>query len=327
MAFARRTFLRLVAGAFAPSIIPRTAHAQAYPARSSRMIVTSAPGGQDDFIARLLGQQLSQRLGAQFYVENVPGGGGNTGLGRAAQAAPDGYTLLVVNSIVYVVNPALYAKVPYDLSGTFAPVTVATPTTQLLVVHPSLGVTSVQALVDLIKANPGKFTYASPGIGSAGFMAGELFRLSLGLDLIQVPFGGAGPAISSTVAGQTMIAFASPAAAVPQVKAGTLRALAVATAMRLPVLPDAPTMAEAGFPAVACDVGEIVLVPAGTPQEIVTRLNREIATVLALPDVQERLITFGFRPSASTPEDAAATIRAESAKWSGVIRKAGIKAE
>jgi tripartite-type tricarboxylate transporter receptor subunit TctC len=326
MGRSRRRFLHLAAGVAALAVGGRRAGAQTYPARPVRLIVTSAPGGQDDFIARLLAQKLSERLGQQLYVENIPGGGGNIGMARAAQAAPDGYTVLVVNSIVLVVNPALYAKVPYDLGKTFAPVTLATPTTQLLV-HPSLAVATVRELVDRLKAEPGKYTYASPGIGSAGFMAGELFRLTLGLDMVQVPFGGAGPAIASTVAGQTLIAFASPAAAVPQVKAGTLRALAVASAARLPVLPELSTMAEAGFPDIACDVWETILVPADTPPQIIARLNREVAAVAALPDVKERLSAFGFQPSASPPEDAAATIQRESAKWTRVIRAAGIKAE
>jgi tripartite-type tricarboxylate transporter receptor subunit TctC len=323
----RRQFLHLAAGAAALPVVSRIARAQAYPSRPVRIIVPSAPGGQDDFSARLIARKLSERLGREYRVENMPGGSSNLGLGRAAESAPDGYTMLLLNSISYVVNPSLFIKIPYDPYKSFTPVTFATPTTQVLTVTPSLPVQTAADLVNLIKANPGKYSYASPGIGTAGYMTGELFRVSLGLDLVQVPFNGAGPAINSTVAGHTPIAFGSPAASVPQVTAGMLRALAVASKARLPALPDVPTMAEAGYPDIECNVWEAVFVPAGAPKDIVALLNREIASIVALPDVKERLADFGFQSSASTPEEAAVIIRAEIAKWANVIRAAGIKAE
>jgi tripartite-type tricarboxylate transporter receptor subunit TctC len=327
MELPRRTFLRLTASAAASAAGSRFAMAQAYPSRPVRIIVPYAPGGQDDFSARLIAQKLSERLGQVYRVENTPGGSGNIGLGRAAESAPDGYTMLLVNSISYVVNPSLFSKIPYDPYKSFAPVTFAVPTTQLLTVNPSLPVHTVADLVKLIRDHAGQYAYASPGIGTAGYMTGELFRVSLGLDFLQVPFTGAGPAINATVAGHTQIAFGSPAASVPQVMAGTLRALAVASKRRLSVLPDVPTMAEAGFPDIECDVWEAIFVPAGTPQDIVALLNREIANAVALPDVRERLAAFGFQSSASTPQEAAVIVRNEIEKWAKLVRAAGLKAD
>jgi tripartite-type tricarboxylate transporter receptor subunit TctC len=247
-------------------------------------------------------------------------------LGRAARSSPDGYTIVSVNHINYVANPVLFKSAPYELKD-LSPITFAAQTTQVFAVNPSLPVQTVADIVSLIKANPGKFAYATPGFGSAGAMVGELFRHSLGLDLIQVPFNGAGPAIGSTVAGHTMIAFGSPAATVPQIKAGRLRALAVATKKRLATLPDIPTMAQAGFPDIECDVWEAVLVPSGTPGAIVERLHREIAAIITLPEIGVRLVEFGFMPSTSTSEEAADVARVESARWAMVIQAAGIKAE
>jgi tripartite-type tricarboxylate transporter receptor subunit TctC len=305
----------------------RLASAQAYPARPARIIVPFAPGGQDDFAARLIGQKLSERLGQVYRIENASGGSGNIGLGRAAEAAPDGYTMLIVNSISYVVNPFLFSRVPYDPNKSFVPITFATPTTQVLTVNPAVPAQTAAELVQLIRSHPGQYNYASPGIGTAGYMTGELFRVSLKLDIQQVPFTGAGPAANATVAGTTQIAFGSPAAAVPQVMAGTLRALAVASKTRLPALPAVPTMAEAGFPEVECDVWEAIFAPAGTPADIVALLNREIAAAVALADVKERLAAFGFQSSASTPEEAVAILRTEIDKWGRLIRAAGLKGD
>jgi tripartite-type tricarboxylate transporter receptor subunit TctC len=292
-----------------------------------RIIVPSSPGGLEDFSARLIAQKLSERLGQVYRVENMPGGSENIGLSRAAESAADGYTLLLVNSITYVVNPALFSKIPYDPYKSFAPISFATPTTMVLTVNPSMPVRSAAELVQLIKAKPGQYTYASPGIGTSGFMAGELFRVSLGLDLVQVPFTGAGPAINSTVAGHTQIAFGSPAASVPQVQAGTLRALAVTSKARLQALPDVPTMAEAGVPDQESDTLTGVVVPAGTPQPIVDRWNSEIARVVALPDVKQRLQDLGFEPVADAPAHFGERIKTEIAKWAKVVHDANIRAD
>jgi tripartite-type tricarboxylate transporter receptor subunit TctC len=323
----RRAFLRLAAGAAALPVVSRGVLAQAYPTRPVRVIVPYAPGGQTDVIARLLAQRLSEHFGKQYYVENMPGAGGNIGMGRAAQATPDGYTILVADGTAYVVNPSLYNKVPYDPSRDFDPVSLGATTTQILAVNPSVPAQTVKDLVAVIKANPGKYSYASPGIGTPGHLTGELFRGSLGLDLVHVPYNGGGPAISSTVAGHTPIAFSSPAASIPQVKEGNLRALAVAAKTRLPALPNVPTMSEAGFPDIECNAWVGVLVPVGTPTDIIALLNHEIATIVALPDMKDRLVTLGFESAADTPEEFATRIRSDVAKWAKVVKLAGIRAE
>ena len=326
MTLPRRQFLHLTAAAAALPAIPRVAWAQAYPARPVRVIVPFAPGGPTDVFARLIAQKLSEHLGKQFYVENIAGAGGNVGAGRAAQAAPDGYTILV-NGANHVVNPILYDQVPYDPAKDFEPVTIAVTAPAVLTVHPSLPAQTVKELVALIKANAGKYSYASPGTGTPPHLVGELFRLSLGLDLVHVPFNGGGPAIGSAVAGHTPISFGSMAPAVALVKDGKLRALAVATKTRSQALPDVPTMAEAGYPEVEGHSWFAVIVPAGTPKEVVTLLNREIVKSIAQPDMKERLATLGYEPVGNTPDESAAQFRTDMAKWAKVIRAAGIKAQ
>jgi len=326
MKLPRRQFLHLTAAAAALPAIARVAWAQAYPARPVRLIVPFAPGGPTDVFARLIAQKLSEHLGKQFYVENIAGAGGNVGAGRAAQAAPDGYTILI-NGANHVVNPILYDQVPYDPAKDFEPVTIAVTAPAVLTVHPSLPAQTVKELVALIKANAGKYSYASPGTGTPPHLVGELFRLSLGLDLVHVPFNGGGPAIGSAVAGHTPISFGSMAPAVALVKDGKLRALAVATKTRSQALPDVPTMAEAGYPEVEGHSWFAVIVPAGTPKEVVTLLNREIVKSIAQPDLKERLATLGYEPVGNTPDESAAQFRTDMAKWAKVIRAAGIKAQ
>jgi tripartite-type tricarboxylate transporter receptor subunit TctC len=326
MPLPRRDFLRFAAGAAALSTLPGRAQAQAYPARPVRMIVPFAPGGQNDAIGRLVAQKLSEHLGKQFVIENVGGGGGSIGTGRVAQAARDGYTILVMDTGL-VINPLVYPKMPYDPFKDFDPVSLAAITTQVLTVTPSLPVHSVRELVTLLKANPGKYSYGSAGLGTPAHMTAELFRLSLGLNVVHVPFTGAGPAVASTIAGHTPIAFSSPASSIAQAKDGKLRALAVATGKRLSALPDVPTMAEAGFPEVEGNFWVGVFAPAGTPADIVALLHREIGKAVALSDMRERLDALGFEPAATTPQEAAATLRSDSAKWAKVIQAAGIKAE
>jgi tripartite-type tricarboxylate transporter receptor subunit TctC len=326
MGFHRRQFVRLAAAAVATYAASRIASAQSYPERPVRMIVPYAPGGPTDVITRLVAQRLSDHVGRQFFVENMGGGGGNIGMGRAAKAAPDGYTALVVNPS-YVINPTLYDKVPYELEKDFDPVTLMVLTTLVLAVHPSVPARTVSELVALIKANPGKYSYASPGTGTPGHLVGEQFRLSLGLDLVHVPFNSAGLAVGSSVAGHTPICFASPSPAAQQVIEGRLRGLAVTSKTRSRSLPDVPTMAEAGFPGVAGDNWQGVVVPAGTPREIISFLHHEIVAILALADVKERLAVLGFEPVASTPTEFARQTRNEFDAWAQVIRASGIKAQ
>jgi tripartite-type tricarboxylate transporter receptor subunit TctC len=322
----RRQFLRLAAGAAALAAVPRVGTAQAYPARPVRVVVPFAPAGPTDVFARLMAQKLSEQLGVQFYVENIAGAGGNIGAGRAAQSSPDGYTLLV-NGANHVVNPALYQRVPYDPTKDFDPVTLAVTAPAVLTVNPTLPADTVRDLVALIRAHPGKYSYASPGVGTPPHLVGELFRLSLGLDLVHVPFNGGGPAIASAVAGHTPISFGSMAPAVPLVKDGKLRALAVSSKTRSHALPDVPTMTEAGYPDVAGESWFAVVAPAGTSKDIIALLQREIAQAIVAPDMKERLATLGYEPVASTPEECAAQFRTEIAKWGKVIGEAGIKAQ
>jgi tripartite-type tricarboxylate transporter receptor subunit TctC len=326
MRLSRRQFVQLAAVAVAAYAAPRIASAQSYPEKPVRMIVPYAPGGPTDVITRLVAQRLTDHVGKQFFVENMGGGGGNIGMGRAAKAAPDGYTVLVVNPS-YVINPTLYDKVPYEFEKDFDPVTLMVLTTLVLAVHPSVPARTVSELVALIKANPGKYSYASPGTGTPGHLVGEQFRLSLGLDLVHVPFNSAGLAVGSSVAGHTPICFASPSPAAQQVIEGRLRGLAVTSKARSRSLPDVPTTAEAGFPGIAGDNWQGVVVPAGTPREVIGFLHHEIVTILTLADVKERLAVLGFERVASTPAEFARQARNEFDAWAQLIRASGIKAQ
>jgi tripartite-type tricarboxylate transporter receptor subunit TctC len=330
MELPRRRFLGLAGIAAAlPVVSPMAsmqARAQSYPARPVRMIVPFAPGGPTDVFARLIAQKLSENLGKQFYIDNVVGATGNVGTGQAAKAAPDGHTVLFAFSS-YVVNPTLFEKVPYDPHKDFDPVTLAVSSTTVLSVNPSVPAKTVKELVDLIRSGTGKYSYATGGAGSQTHLAGEQFRLSLGLDLVHVPFNGGGPAIAAVVAGHTPIGFNALTPAVPQIKDGRLRALAITSKTRSQSMPDVPTMTEAGYPDIQGDTWVGILVPAGTPKDIVALLHRETAKIIALPDVKERLAALGFEPVVSTPEEFGKHINAEIELWGKVIRAANIKAQ
>jgi tripartite-type tricarboxylate transporter receptor subunit TctC len=306
--------------------VPRIADAKSYPDRPVRMVVPYAPGGPTDVVTRIIAQYLSDRVGKQFFVENIGGGGGNIAMGRVAKTAPDGYTLLMVNPS-YVVNPTLYNETPYRFEKDFDPVSLAVLTTLVIAVHPSVPARSLNELVAVIRSSPGKYSYASPGTGTPGHLVGETFRLSLGLDLVHVPFNSAGLAVGSTVGGHTQICFASPSPAAQQVIDGKLRGLAVTSKERSGALPDVPTTAEAGYPAIAGDNWQGIVVPAGTPSEIIAFLHQELVAIMKLPEVKERLAALGFEPVAGTPEEFARHARAEFDKWAKVIRESNIKAQ
>ena len=326
MKLPRRGFLHLAAGAAVLPALPRIAGAQAYPTRPVRVIVPYAPGGPTDVLGRLIAQKLSEQLGRQFFVENIGGAGGNIGMGRAARADRDGYTIVIVAAPL-AINPSLYDAIPFDPIKDFDPITLAVSTTTVLTVHPSVPAQTTRDLVALIRANPGKYSFASPGTGTPSHLLGELFRLSLKLDLVHVPFNSGGLAIGSNLAGHTPLSFGTPPPALPHLKEGKLRALAITSKARVPTLPDVPTMAEAGYPDVEGESWFGVAVPGGTPKEIVNLLNREIVKIMALPDIKERVATLGFDSIASSPEEFSARIRTDTEKWGKVIRAAGIKPE
>ena len=326
MRLVRRRFLQLAASAVALPAVSRIAWAQAYPSRPVRAVVAFAPGGVTDTFGRLMAQKLTEQLGKQVYVENLAGASGNIGTGQVAKAAPDGYTILFAFSS-HVVNPTLFARVPYDPIKDFEPVTLAVASTTVLTVNPAVPAKTVKELIDLIKANPGTYSFGSAGAGTQAHLAGEQFRLSLGLDLVHVPFGGGGPAVAAVVAGHTPISFGSPQAAMQHVKEGTVRALAVTKKTRSQIFPDVPTMTEVGYPQIEGDSWVGILVPAGTPADVIAVLHRESAKVLAQPDMRARLATLGYDLVASTPEEFATRIKVEIDMWAKVIRAANIKPE
>jgi len=323
--FSRRLILPIASFLLALLALPQAGLAQVYPARPVRMIVGFAPGGPTDVFARLLAQKLSENLGKQFFVENITGGTGNIATGQAAKAAADGYTLMMAFSS-HVVNPTLFERVPYDPYKDFEPVTLAVSSTTVLTVNPSVPARSVADLVALIRSGSVKYSFASGGTGAQPHLAGEQFRLSLGLDLVHVPFNGGGPAIAAVVAGHTPIGFNALTPALPQIKDGKLRALAVTSQTRSQILPDVPTMTEAGYPDIEGDSWVGVLVPTGTPGDIVRLLHREITRIIADPEMKKRLASVGFEPLMSTPEEFGSRIKIEIERWGKVIRAANIKA-
>jgi tripartite-type tricarboxylate transporter receptor subunit TctC len=300
--------------------------AQNYPTRPVRIVVGFPAGGPTDAIARIVAQKLTDNLGQQFFVENIGGAGGNTAAGQVARVTPDGYTIMAI-STGFVVNPSLYAKVPYDPVKDFAPVTLVAVSPNVVVVNPQVPAKTLPELVQLIRENPGKYSFAGPGVGSTPHLGGELFRLAFKLDLVHVPFTGAGPAIQATVGGHTPIAFTALPPALPAVQSGQLRALGVASTERAAGMPDVPTFAEQGVTDQDADTLTGIVAPAGTPKEIVDLLYREIAKIVAQPDVKERLTVLGFNPVANTPEQYSARIRLEIDKWGKVVRDAKLRIE
>lgn len=326
MKLPRRQFLYLAAGAVALPALSRVARAQTYPSRPVRIIVPFAPGGPPDLIARIVAQKLTERLGQQFVVENLPGAGGNRGTATAERAPADGYTLLAI-STGFFVNPSLYAKVEYDPIKGFAPISLVATSPNVVMVHPSVPATTLKQLIDLVKANPGKYSYAHPSTGSTSHLSGELLKLRFGLDLVTVPFNGGPPAIASTIGGHTPIAIIALPAALAHVREGTVRALAVTSARRIASLPEVPTMAEAGAIDQEAETLNGLLAPAGTPKEVIDRLYGEIANIMTMPDVTERLSAMGFAPIYTTPEQFSARIDTEISKWNKVIREAKIRVD
>jgi tripartite-type tricarboxylate transporter receptor subunit TctC len=313
-----------LAGAAARTALAQTA--QAWPERPVKLIVGFAPAGPTDLVARLIAQELSKQTGTNFFVENVAGAGGNIGAARVAHSAPDGYTLLVTGGNL-TNNQYLFAKPGYDALKDFDAVTLAAETPVVLAVNPAVPANSVKELVAWIRANPGKESYASPGTGTPPQLVGALFQHELKLDLVHVPFDGGGTAVQATVGGHTPISFGAMAPAVPLIKAGQLRALAVTGKERSPTLPEIPTMAEAGFPEVEGFTWTAVVAPAGTPKDIMTKLYDLIVRALAQPDVKAKLAAMAYVPIGSSPQQCTDFFKSELAKWGKVIEQAGLKPE
>jgi tripartite-type tricarboxylate transporter receptor subunit TctC len=306
-------------------LLASAAARETWPSKPVRMIVPFAAGGPGDVIARIVAQKLSDDLGKQFYVENHAGAGGNTGAGIAARAAPDGYSLLVTSQAL-VINASLYKSLPYDTFKDFVPVTRIATTPNVLVVHPAVPATSVAELVALMRREPEKYhSYAQPGIGTSAHLSGELFKLSERLALTSIPFGGGGPMVQSVVAGHTPVAFSSLPPAAPLIQAGRMRALAVAADRRNEFLPEVPTMAEEGYPGQTGETPVGILVPTGTPADLIGLLHRQVAQIVALPEIRQKLAAVGFSPIGGTPEEFRGFLVSERDKWARVIAEAGIK--
>lgn len=295
-----------------------------YPNRPVKVIVPFSAGGVTDSVARLWAQRMSVELGQQFYVENHAGGGSNVGIGVAARQAADGYALLVGASS-FITNPALYKKIPYDPFKDFTPVSIMASTPAVLIVHPSLPAKTFQEFIALVRANPGKYSYGMPGLGTPNHLLGELMKVAFGLDLVTVPFPGGGPAVQSTVAGHTPIASVALTSIPALVESGQLRALAVSGPKRAAVLPQVPTLKELGVPDPVPDTFTGLLAPAGTPREIVDKLSSTTAKVLAVPDVKQQLANFGSEAVLSTPAEFEALLRAEATFWRKAMDDAKIE--
>lgn len=324
--------LGMVAGCLAiASLAPNGALAQDaaadFPRKPVRIIVPAAPGGGADIIARLIGQQLGKSLGQTFLVDNRPGAANIVGTEVVAKAQPDGYTLIVNTAGPMSINPLIYAKLPYDAMKDFAPVSNVADTAFVLVVHPSLPAKSVAGLIALAKAKPGQLAYASWGRGSANHLGTELFMMMSQVKLLHVPYKGSGAAMPDVIAGNVPIFFDTIASAVPQIRAGRLRPLGVSSLKRSPAIPDVPTIAESGLDGFDAGSWFGFFAPAKTPREIVTKLHGEIIKALKLPEVQERLATLGLDPVGNTPAQFDEQIRRDLAKWSKVVKAAGIQPE
>ncbi len=318
--------LRWILAAVLLAIGAAPSFAQTYPNRPVRVVVGFPAGGPTDIIARVAAQILSDSLGQQFYVENLPGAGSNTASGQVARATPDGYTIMAI-STGFIVNPSLYAKVPYDPIKDFTAVTLVAASPNVVVVNPDVPAKTLPELVKLIRDNPGKYSYAGPGVGSTPHLGGELFRLSFKLDLVHVPFTGAAPAVQATVGGHTPVAFTALPSSMAAIQAGQVRAIGIAATQRSPQIPDVATFAEQGITGQEADTLTGIVAPAGTPKEIVELLAREIKKGVAKPEVKEKLATLGFNPVANTPDEWQARIKLEIEKWGKVVRDANLKIE
>ncbi|MEW6335324.1 MAG: tripartite tricarboxylate transporter substrate binding protein [Thermodesulfobacteriota bacterium] len=295
--------------------------AQTYPNKPLRFVLPYPPGGPTDFLGRLIGQKLSERLGQPVIADNRPGAGGNVGSEVAAKASPDGYTI-TIGGFWLASSPSLYKKMNYDPIKDLAPVTIVSQSPNMILIHPSLPVKNIKDLIEYAKANPGKLNFASSGVGSPLHLAGELFKSLAKIDIVHVPYkGGGGPALTALMSGEVQMMVLGPRAAMPQISANKVKAVAVLTKERLQTLPDVGTAKEAGIDLVVPS-WHAILAPAGTPRDIINRLNAEWAKISATADVQEKMQNAGFEARSSTPEQLGEFIKAETALWTKVIRDA-----
>ena len=315
--------LALAAGTLAPA--PATA--QAWPAKPVRMVVPFPPAGGTDVIARVIGPRLGEALGQQVLIDNRAGANGNVGTELVARAAPDGYTVLLNGGGTLAVNPSLYSRLPYDSVRDFAPVSMVALQPSVLVVHPSVPARSVSELITLARSRPGQLNYASSGSGSLAHLCAEVFKRMAKIDMLHVPYKGAGPSLADLLAGQVHLIFASSPSVMPHVRNGRLRALGVTTAKRVRATPEVPTIAEAGLPGFELTGWYGLLAPAGTPSPVVNRLNVDLVKTLNVADVQEKLVDQGLEVSTSTPREFADFLKAEIAKYARVVREAGVKVD
>jgi tripartite-type tricarboxylate transporter receptor subunit TctC len=304
-----------------------SAVAQPYPAKPIRFVVPYPPGGPLDVIARLTAQKVAEGTKQPVIVDNKPGAGGNIGADLVAKSAPDGYTILMGAVATHAINPTLYASIPYDAARDFTPVTQLASTPNVLIVNPAIQAANVREFIAYAKANPGKLNFGSGSTGSAGHLAGELFKTMAGVDLVHVPYKGAAPAMQDLIGGQIQVMFDNLASAQGQVRAGKVRALAVTTAQRSALAPDLPTIAESGLPGFDISTWFGIFVPAGTPRDVVDRLHTEFVKALAAPDVREKMVNLGAEPVGNKPEEFAAYIRREAEKYARVIKASGAKAD
>ena len=303
------------------------AMAQQWPSRTVRLVIPQSAGGATDVAARVIAQQLSLQLGQQFVVDNRPGAAGNIGTDIVAKAPADGYTILLAALASIAVAPHLYKSLPFDPAKDFAPVTVVANVLHVLVVDPAVPVKSVPELIAYAKANPDKLAFGSPGTGEAGHLAGELFKTMTGAQMLHVPYKGGAPAMAGMLGGQVQLIFATAATAIPHIQSGKLRALAMTGGHRFELLPDVPTLAEAGVPGYEVNNWLGVVAPAGTPPAIVNRLNAELVKALQNPEVKSKLLASGLEAVWMTPEQFAAYIKSETIKWGKVVRDAGVNPE
>jgi tripartite-type tricarboxylate transporter receptor subunit TctC len=320
---------RLLCLLILPSALPAglTFAADAYPRKPIRLIVPFPPGGPADALARIVGERIGASMGQPVVVENHAGAAGNIGMAIGAKAAPDGYTLVLAPAGNLTVNPSLYRNVPYDVGKDFAAVTVVAAVPNILVLHPSIPARNLAEFIGYVKMHPGELNFSSPGAGSGAHLAGELFKSMVGAEMVHVPFNGIAPAVTAVLGGQVQLMFAGAPAVLQHVRAGKLNALGVASLKRIASAPEIPTLSESGLAGFDVTSWYSIVAPAGTPPDIIARLQTEVAKALREPDVREKLAAQGAEPVANTPAEFAAMIRTEASKWGQIVKSAKITIE